>query len=122
MPFALQTHLTGGASFTHEPTLVVRRFLRNSTAASCLQLTGRIEVIANQFSETEPGETSFVTCRALDKFGERLQRLIKWSVGRPLFFFGGEQLGGQLADLGLQTTAELMPLSERRYLFVTSPV
>ena len=95
-------------------------FLR--TAASCLQLTGRIEVIANQFSETEPGETSFVTCRALDKFGERLQRLIKWSVGRPLFFFGGEQLGGQLADLGLQTTAELMPVSERRYRFVTSPV
>lgn len=95
-------------------------FLR--TAASSLQLTDRLEVIAKQFSETEPGETGFVTCRALDKFGERLRRLVKWSGGRPILFFGGEQLGGQLADLGLQTTAELMPLSERRYLFAVSPV
>lgn len=86
-----------------------------------LGLTGRMDVIAKQFSETEPGETSFVTCRALDKFGERLPGIVKWSAGRRVLFFGGEKLGGQIVRLGLQTDTELMPLSERRYLFAASP-
>ncbi|MGD9563484.1 MAG: 16S rRNA (guanine(527)-N(7))-methyltransferase RsmG [Pyrinomonadaceae bacterium] len=90
-------------------------FLRH--ALSRLKLGDRAEVVARQFNETEAGDAAFVTCRALDKFGEHLPRLVKWSRGRSLLFFGGEQLGPGLKKLGITTVAELMPLSERRYLY-----
>ena len=83
-------------------------------------LAERMMVIAKQFSETEPGSTRFVTCRALDKFPERLPRLIKWSQGRSLLLFGGEQIGRSLQEHGIKAVSELMPLSERRYLFVAA--
>jgi 16S rRNA (guanine(527)-N(7))-methyltransferase RsmG len=85
-----------------------------------LGLTTHAQVIAKQFSETEPGDARFVTCRALDKFAERLQRLLKWSESRNLLLFGGEQIGQRLQEYGIKTVPELMPLSERRYLFVAS--
>lgn len=85
-----------------------------------LGLDQRTEVIAKQFSETDPGDAQFITCRALDKFTERLQRLIKWSEGRSLLLFGGEQIGQALKKNGIDAMPELMPLSERRYLFVAA--
>jgi 16S rRNA (guanine(527)-N(7))-methyltransferase RsmG len=91
-------------------------FLRN--AIERLGLGGHAEVIGKQFSETDPGDAEFVTCRALDKFAEHLRRLIKWSGERSLLLFGGEQIGQLLAKYGINAVPELMPLSERRYLFV----
>lgn len=113
------------------PCLIVREDLRGkmieskekkaaflNTAREKLGLDGRSEVVAKQFNEAEPGDAAFVTCRALDKFSDRLQRLIKWSDGRRLLLFGGEQMGQLLERYGVLTDCELMPLSERRYLFV----
>ncbi len=133
-------HLPVGASFVDVgsggglpavPCLIAREDLRGrlveskekkadflSRTLALLTLDGRSEVIAKQFSETDPGDTEFVTCRALDKFSERLPRLITWSRGRSLLLFGGEQLGHALNESGINSVPELMPLSERRFLFV----
>ncbi len=83
-----------------------------------LGLKGRAEVVAKQFAESEAGDAKFVTCRALDKFPERVQKLVRWSGRRNLLLFGGEQIGKALQVSGLKAVAELMPLSERRFLFV----
>lgn len=90
------------------------------SALDRLGLSGRSEVVAKQFSETEPDNAAFVTCRALDKFSDRLQRLIKWSDKRGLLLFGGEQIGQLLREYGVNPSRELMPLSERRYLFIVA--
>ncbi|NOT48168.1 MAG: hypothetical protein HOP17_10530 [Acidobacteria bacterium] len=91
-------------------------FLR--TAIENLGLTGRGDVVAKQFSETDAGDAEFVVCRALDKFPERLPRLVKWSGKRGLLLFGGEQIGKLLAEFEVPADRELMPLSERRCLFI----
>ena len=87
-------------------------------ALARLGLASRAEVLNAQFTESDPGDAAFVTCRALDKFTERLQRLIRWSGGRSLLLFGGEPIGRLLKKYGINAVPELMPLSERRYLFV----
>ncbi|HEX3101746.1 MAG TPA: hypothetical protein VHQ01_08140, partial [Pyrinomonadaceae bacterium] len=61
----------------------------------------------------------FVTCRALDKFTEKLPRLLKWSGKRGLLFFGGRNLGGELTRQKVKFYQKLMPMSEQRYLFIS---
>jgi 16S rRNA (guanine527-N7)-methyltransferase len=94
-------------------------FLRS--AAARLGLEERTKVINKQFSEVTRPHVSHVTCRALDKFTERLSRLLKWSGERDLLFFGGPALRDEMRKLGLSVTEKLMPLSEQRYLFVVEP-
>ena len=84
-----------------------------------LELTGRTSVLNRQFEETSPGEASMITCRALDKFSEKLPRLIKWSKGRPLLLFAGPDLRAEIEKFRTIDREQLMPLSARRYLFVT---
>ena len=92
-------------------------FLR--TAIAECGLGSRTEVIAKQFSETPPPDVGHVSCRALDKFAQHLPKLIKWAGGRTLMFFGGPALREEMRRLGLSVKREkLMPMSERRYLFV----
>ena len=85
-----------------------------------LELTGHANVVNRQFEETVPGEAALITCRALDKFAEKLPRLIKWSKGRRLLLFGGADLRAEIEKYRKISTEKLMPLSERRYLFVTT--
>jgi 16S rRNA (guanine527-N7)-methyltransferase len=87
-------------------------------AISRLDLTGRATVINKQFDETSPGDAGYVACRALDKYVEKLSRLIKWSGKRRLLLFGGPSLGDALARQQVDVRRELMPLSERRYLYI----
>src|SRR6185369_5244087 len=84
-----------------------------------LELTGRTSVLNRQFEETSPGEASMITCRALDKFSEKLPRLIKWSKGRPLLLFAGPDLRAEIEKFRTIDREQLMPLSQRRYFFVT---
>jgi 16S rRNA (guanine527-N7)-methyltransferase len=93
------------------------RFLHSAVAA--LSLSGRAKVVNKQFEETNPADARFVACRAIDKFTEKLPRLIKWSDGRRLLFFGGPALGKEMQKRGMKITQKLMPFSERRYLFVS---
>jgi len=90
-----------------------------AAAIEKLELTGRTSVLNRQFEETSPGEASMITCRALDKFSEKLPRLIKWSKGRPLLLFAGPDLRAEIEKFRTIEREQLMPLSERRYLFVT---
>jgi 16S rRNA (guanine527-N7)-methyltransferase len=94
-------------------------FLR--TAATTLGLEARAKVINKQFSEVTRPHVSHVTCRALDKFTERLSRLLKWSGERVVLFFGGPALREEMRTLGLSFKEILMPFSEQRFLFVVRP-
>ncbi len=135
-------HLPIGASFVDVgsggglpaiPCLVVRPDLRArlieskekksaflSRALERLGASSRSDVIARQFAETEPGDAGYLTVRALDKFSAHLPKLLKWAQERQILFFGGEMIGERLTSLGVLHTDELMPLSEKRYLFVGS--
>lgn len=86
--------------------------------AEC-ELEHRARVISKQFSETPRPDSSYVSCRALDRFSHHLPKLIKWSGDCTLLFFGGPAMGEAMQRLGLDIEAKLMPLSERRYLFVS---
>ena len=75
-------------------------------------------VIAKPFEDVEPLDVSFVSCRALDRFKEKLPAIIQWAPrGSKLLLFGGETLREKLGE---QTQEFKIPLSERRFLFVTT--
>jgi len=88
-------------------------------AVDKLKLKYRTRIATTQFQEANPGHAQAVTCRALDKFTEKLPRLIKWSGTRAMFLFGGENLKKALDNQKINFTQKLMPLSEQRFLFVT---
>jgi 16S rRNA (guanine(527)-N(7))-methyltransferase RsmG len=92
------------------------RFL--TEALERLNLENRAKVVSRQFSETDAGTTEFVACRALDKLTERLPKLAAWSGDRTMLLFGGENLRSALQTCGIAFAQQLMPLSERRFLFV----
>ncbi len=87
-------------------------------AVEKLRLKHRTRLSPTQFSETNLGHCEAVTCRALDKFTEKLPRLIKWSGKSQLLFFGGENLQKALESENVLFKKKLMPLSEQRYLYI----
>lgn len=91
-------------------------FLEN--AIKILKIKNRARVVNRQFEEADPAGTSLVTCRALDKFSEKLPRLAKWSKGRPLLLFGGPSLKPLIENERNSVRERLMPGSERRYLYI----
>jgi 16S rRNA (guanine(527)-N(7))-methyltransferase RsmG len=120
-----------GAGLPSLPCLLVREGLRGllieskqkkagflGRAISELRLEARASVAPTQFQEVEDKDLDAVASRALDRFTERLPRLIKWAGRRRMLLFGGEDLREGLRVLGLRFKEKLMPLSERRYLFV----
>ena len=76
-------------------------------------------IIARPFEDVPTPPVSFVTCRALDRFMEKLPALINWAPGR-LLLFGGETLGEELNKIGVGFEQLLIPQSEKRYLFLTT--
>jgi hypothetical protein len=60
-----------------------------------------------------------VTCRALDKFSDKLPRLLRWAGDRTFLFFGGPSLQDALERQRMNFDSKLMPLSEQRYLFAS---
>lgn len=84
-----------------------------------LGLTGRASVIDRQFEEARPAHNyGFVTVRALDRFQQKLPKLIKWAKNKELLLFGGPGLAEQFKKLRLAYTEELMPLSNQRFLYI----
>ena len=83
-----------------------------------LGLIGRASVINRQFEEVQPPvDAGFITARALDRFEQKLPKLVKWAKNRELLLFGGPGLATQLSKFRLTYTEELMPLSNQRFLF-----
>ena len=76
-------------------------------------------IIARPFEDVPAQAVSFVTCRALDQFMKKLPALIEWAPGK-LLLFGGEMMAEELGKHGVKFEQLLIPLSEKRYLFVTT--
>src|SRR5204862_5165906 len=81
-------------------------------AVEQLGLAERSQVVDRQFEETDLAGCEYITCRALDKFTERVPRLLKWARRRALLLFGGPNLGEKLESLGIRADRRLMPFSE----------
>jgi len=68
-------------------------------------------IVARRFEEIEAPEVSFVSCRALEQFRDKVPVLIEWAPkGATLLLFGGEDLSD-----GEKT---LIPKSEKRFLYI----
>lgn len=90
-------------------------FLREAAKQLNLELT----VIAKRFEDVQSPAVSFVTCRALDQFMEKVATIINWAPrGSSLLLFGGETLRQKLNDTRHQEFR--IPLSEKRFLFVVT--
>ncbi|MCD9189150.1 MAG: 16S rRNA (guanine(527)-N(7))-methyltransferase RsmG [Pyrinomonadaceae bacterium] len=122
-----------GAGLPSIPCLIVRpdlhailieskpkkvKFLEEAAAA--LNLGERAKIVNKQFEETPKANIFFVTCRALDKFTEKLPKILKWSGKADLLFFGGENLREALEKEKIRFSTKLMPLSEQRFLFTAN--
>jgi 16S rRNA (guanine(527)-N(7))-methyltransferase RsmG len=82
-----------------------------------LRLQKQLTVIGRQFEEFNRPDVRTVTCRAIDKFTQKLPALVKWSAGAYMVFFGGENLREELRKNGLVFREKLLPMSEKRFLF-----
>ena len=71
--------------------------------------------VLRRFEEIEAPDVSFITCRALDQFMDKVSTLIEWAPkGSTLLLYGGETLRKQLPN----AWEILIPNSERRFLFI----
>jgi 16S rRNA (guanine527-N7)-methyltransferase len=86
-------------------------------AVAQLDIAERATIVNRQFEEVVTKDFSIVTCRALDKFSEKLPRMLKWAGRRRMLFFGGNALGEALKKAKVKFDRRLMSLSEQRYLF-----
>lgn len=102
--------------FLIESKLKKANFLQN-VLAEC-KLDDRAAIINRQFEEIEKPCVSYVLCRALDKFTKKLPKILKWSEGCTLLFFGGNNLRAELNKNRVKFEEILMPLSEQRFLFI----
>ena len=77
----------------------------------------RIITLRFEIAVTPPMQV--ITCRALDRFAEKLPLLYKWAgTGSTLLLYAGPDVRAALDKLGLEYEANLLPNSEQRYLFI----
>jgi 16S rRNA (guanine527-N7)-methyltransferase len=120
-----------GAGLPSVPCLIARKDLRGFMIESKLKkasflrevlkqckLEDRAEILNRQFEELEKPDVDFITCRALDKFIEKIPKILKWSKDCSLLFFGGNSLGENLEKRGVKFIRKLIPSSEQRFLFI----
>lgn len=91
-------------------------FLREASNQLHLNST----IIARPFEQVEPPAASFVTCRALDQFMQKLSTLLDWAGDSTLLLFGGETLREELRKAKVNFEAFLIPQSEKRFLFLAT--
>lgn len=92
-------------------------FLRE--AVKSMGLEDRATVVAARFEDLSTPDANAITCRALDRFGAMLPRLIKWSPANSrILLFGGDSLATQIEAAGHSFAVEPVPASDRRRLFI----
>src|SRR6185295_15004821 len=92
-------------------------FLREALANT--GISGRASVINERFESVPVPAVEFVTCRALERFEEMLPHLVDWAPAKTtLLLFGAKRLETRIESLGMTSTAELLPRSKGRFLFV----
>jgi 16S rRNA (guanine527-N7)-methyltransferase len=121
-----------GAGLPTIPCLVARPDLQATLIESsqkksvflreALNQLGRPSVIIPKpFEQVPPPDASFVTCRALDQFMNKVSTLINWAPGgSTLLLYGGESLREQLRRTKTKFEECLIPLSAQRFLFVVA--
>ena len=121
-----------GAGLPIIPCLLARKDLQATLIESsqkksvflreALNQLGRPSVIIPQpFEQVQTPDVSVVTCRALDQFMKKVSTLINWApAGSTLLLYGGETLREQLGKANLRFQEFLVPLSDKRFLFVVS--
>jgi 16S rRNA (guanine527-N7)-methyltransferase len=78
-------------------------------------------IIPKPFEDVQTPDVSFVTCRALDQFMNKVSTMVNWApAGSTLLLYGGETLREQLLKTNAKFEQFLVPLSEKRFLFVVS--
>ena len=100
-----------------ESKLKKAEFLRE-VLTEC-KLENRARILNRQFEELPKPDVSYICCRALDKFTQKLPKLLKWCGNSNLLFFGGNALRDELTKNRVKFTEKLMPLSEQRFLFAS---
>jgi 16S rRNA G527 N7-methylase RsmG len=76
-------------------------------------------VLADRFENVSGLNAGFVTCRALDRFTHKLQKLIDWAPpATTLLLYGGNSLREELQQLMIAFEAHLLPDSKQRFLFI----
>ena len=121
-----------GAGLPAVPLLIARKDLRGVLIESKLRkakfleevlaeckLEDRAEIFDRQFEELPKPDVSYVLCRALDKFTQKLPKILKWSGNCTLLFFGGNALREELQKNNVKYEQKLLPLSEQRFLFIS---
>jgi 16S rRNA (guanine527-N7)-methyltransferase len=92
-------------------------FLRE--ALSQTGTSARASVINQRFESVATPPVDFITCRALERFEEMLPHLLEWAPKTAtLLLYGAKRLGSRLESLGFNHSAELMPNSTGRFLYV----
>jgi 16S rRNA (guanine527-N7)-methyltransferase len=92
-------------------------FLRE--ALSGTGISTRASVINERFESVAEPAVEVVTCRALERFEEMLPNLFVWAPPKTtLLLFGAKRLETRIDGLGFASTAELMPRSRGRFLFI----
>lgn len=121
-----------GAGLPSIPCLIFREDLRSLLIESKLKkvdflekvlreckLENRAKIFDRQFEELQkPADIEFVTCRALDKFTQKLPGILKWSKHSTVLLFGGDNLAEELSKHSVKYKQKLIPQSEQRYLFI----
>jgi len=127
-PEAKIADIGSGAGLPIIPCLIARPDLHATLIESsqkksvflreALNAVGRTAtIIAKPFEDIPPPDVSFITCRALDQFVEKVPDILEWAPRRgSLLLFGGEAVRQKLGD---QTREVRIPLSEKRFLFIT---
>ena len=86
-------------------------------AVSKLEIGDRAKVYSRQFAEVDLGDASAVTSRALDRFSERMPRLIKWADKKRIILFGGNNIRETLEAKNVKFTERRIPKSDQRFIF-----
>jgi 16S rRNA (guanine527-N7)-methyltransferase len=96
-----------------EATLIESSQKKAVFLREALNAVGRkATIVARRFEEIEAPAVSFVSCRALDQFREKVSTLIEWAPkGSTLLLFGGESLLPEANKF-------LIPNSEKRFLYI----
>jgi len=131
-PNATIADIGSGAGLPIIPCIIARPDLRATAIESspkksvflreaAKQLGVELTVIAKPFEDVQTLAVWFVTCRALDQFMNKVSTLVRWSPPEStLLLYGGETLRVELNKAGVNFKEIQVPLSERRFLFVTT--
>jgi 16S rRNA (guanine527-N7)-methyltransferase len=126
-PNARVADIGSGGGLPIIPCLIARPDLQATLIESSqkksvfLREASNATIIARPFEQVEPPPVSFVTCRALDQFMQKLPTLIDWAPeGSTLLLFGGETLREELKKANANFESFLIPKSEKRFLFLAT--